>query len=89
MFAPTRYLRWASRFFGKVPLDLATSGMKPRDAPPRNAGMPASLEDPAAWGMRFARGSPRTTPYRSTRSRRRSERRTPFGPRTPRCFPRR
>ncbi|HEY8040101.1 MAG TPA: pyridoxal phosphate-dependent aminotransferase [Polyangiaceae bacterium] len=27
MFAPTRYLEWARRFYGKVRFDLATSGM--------------------------------------------------------------
>lgn len=27
MFAPTRYLLWARRFYGRVPFDLASSGM--------------------------------------------------------------
>lgn len=27
MFAPTRYLEWARRFYGRVPFDLASSGM--------------------------------------------------------------
>jgi aspartate/methionine/tyrosine aminotransferase len=27
MFAPVRYIEWATRFYGKVPFDLATSGI--------------------------------------------------------------
>ena len=27
MFAPVRYIEWATRFYGKVPLDLASSGI--------------------------------------------------------------
>jgi aspartate/methionine/tyrosine aminotransferase len=29
MFAPTRYIEWARRFYGKVRFDLATSGVSP------------------------------------------------------------
>ena len=29
MFAPTRYLQWARRYYGRVRFDLATSGMPP------------------------------------------------------------
>jgi aspartate/methionine/tyrosine aminotransferase len=32
MFAPTRYLQWARRFYGQVRFDLATSGMPDVDA---------------------------------------------------------
>src|SRR5579883_1975447 len=50
MFAPTRYLEWARRFYGKVRFDLATSGMPtvPSDA----IGLPdaATVDDPAGWG---------------------------------------
>src|SRR4051794_5627253 len=27
MFAPVRYIAWATKFYGKVPFDLATSGI--------------------------------------------------------------
>ena len=27
MFAPVRYIEWATKFYGKVPFDLATSGI--------------------------------------------------------------
>ena len=43
MIAPTRYLLWARRYFGKVPFDLATSGM-PRPSA-EELGVPASLDD--------------------------------------------
>ena len=40
MFAPTRYLDWARRFYGQVRFDLATSGIP---------GVPAT-ELPAVGG---------------------------------------
>src|SRR5258706_2959800 len=47
MFRPTRYLLWARRFYGKVPFDLATSGMT--SVTGAELGAPASLDDPAGW----------------------------------------
>lgn len=49
MFAPTRYLEWARRFYGKVRFDLATSGMPA--APLSVVGVPAAehLDDPSGW----------------------------------------
>jgi len=47
MFAPTRYLLWARRFYGKVPFDLATSGMPA--VPTSDLGAPASFDDPHGW----------------------------------------
>jgi hypothetical protein len=50
MFAPTRYLEWAWRYFGQVPFDLATSGIPPvepgflREGAERAPGSP-----PEAW----------------------------------------
>ena len=43
MIAATRYLLWARRYFGKVPFDLASSGM-PRPSA-EELGLPASLDD--------------------------------------------
>jgi aspartate/methionine/tyrosine aminotransferase len=49
MYAPTRYLEWARRFYGKVRFDLATSGMPTvRLAEPSAANL-ASLDDPDGW----------------------------------------
>jgi len=48
MFTPTRYLTWARRFYGQVPYDLASSGMTV--LPLAELGLPATLDDPAAWG---------------------------------------
>jgi aspartate/methionine/tyrosine aminotransferase len=49
MFAPTRYLEWARRYYGKVRFDLATSGVPtvPLDA----IGVPeaARMNDPSGW----------------------------------------
>jgi len=49
MFAPTRYLLWARRFYGSVRLDLATSGMP--TVPLTELGVPdaRTLSDPAGW----------------------------------------
>jgi aspartate/methionine/tyrosine aminotransferase len=49
MFAPTRYLNWARRFYGRVRFDLATSGIP--TAPLADWGMPsgAALDDPTGW----------------------------------------
>ena len=49
MFAPTRYLLWARRFYGNVRLDLATSGMP--TVPLTELGVPdaSTLSDPAGW----------------------------------------
>jgi aspartate/methionine/tyrosine aminotransferase len=48
MFRPTQYLRWARRFYGKVPFDLATSGMTTVTA--EDLGAPAtSVDDPSGW----------------------------------------
>ena len=46
MFAPTAYLRWARRFYGRVAFDLATSGMLP--APMRELRA-EPLGDTDAW----------------------------------------
>jgi aspartate/methionine/tyrosine aminotransferase len=49
MFAPTRYLAWARRFYGQVRFDLASSGATP--VPLATLGLPPAetLEDPAGW----------------------------------------
>jgi len=49
MFAPTRYLNWARRFYGQVRFDLATSGIP--TARVADWGMPsgAALDDPSGW----------------------------------------
>jgi aspartate/methionine/tyrosine aminotransferase len=49
MFQRTRYLEWASRHYGKVRYDLASSGMP--TVPLIELGVPdaASLEEPAGW----------------------------------------
>jgi aspartate/methionine/tyrosine aminotransferase len=47
MFAPTRYIAWAHAFFGKVPYDLATSGIPL--ATWADLGVPAPpVDDPSA-----------------------------------------
>ncbi len=50
MFARTRYLEWARRFYGRVRFDLASSGATP--VPVSTLGRPAAedLDDPAGWG---------------------------------------
>ena len=52
-FGPTRYLAWARRFYGKVPYDLASSGMTVM--PMAELGLPASLDDTSAWETLRAR----------------------------------
>jgi len=55
MFGRTRYLDWASRHYGKVRFDLASSGMP--TVPLVELGVPdaATLADPAGWpGLRSA-----------------------------------
>ncbi|HEX8792651.1 MAG TPA: pyridoxal phosphate-dependent aminotransferase [Polyangiaceae bacterium] len=49
MFAPTRYLLWARRFYGNVRFDLATSGMP--TVPLAELGMPdaTAMGDPSGW----------------------------------------
>lgn len=48
MFAPIRYIEWALKFYGKVPLDLATSGIP--TASWSELGVPdPNLEDPSAY----------------------------------------
>ena len=49
MFAPTRYLAWARRFYGTVRFDLASSGMP--TVPLAELGAPdrATLDDPSGW----------------------------------------
>lgn len=49
MFAPTRYLLWARRFYGNVRYDLATSGMP--TVPLAELGMPdaRTMGDPSGW----------------------------------------
>lgn len=49
MFAPTRYLEWARRFYGQVRFDLATSGVA--TVPLAELGVPAAqaLDNPSGW----------------------------------------
>ncbi len=48
MFAPVRYIEWALKFYGKVPLDLASSGIP--TASWSELGVPEpSLDDPSAY----------------------------------------
>jgi len=49
MFAPTRYLAWARRFYGQVRFDLATSGTP--TVPLSELGQPdaAANDDPSGW----------------------------------------
>ena len=49
MFAPTRYLEWARRFYGQVRFDLATSG--DADRPGAELGVPdaRACDDPTGW----------------------------------------
>jgi aspartate/methionine/tyrosine aminotransferase len=50
MFAPTRYLHWARRFYGQVRFDLATSGIPTVPLAELHAGGAVAPEDPAeAW----------------------------------------
>lgn len=47
MFAPTRYIAWATRFYGKVPFDLASSGVPPARWSDLGAG-PPDVDDASA-----------------------------------------
>jgi aspartate/methionine/tyrosine aminotransferase len=49
MFAPTRYLAWARRFYGKVRFDLATSGMPVVPTSELGVDDAVTLDDPAGW----------------------------------------
>ena len=48
MFAPTAYLRWAMRLYGRVAFDLASSGMSP--VPLSELGQLPPLDDGGSWG---------------------------------------
>jgi len=47
VFAPTAYLRWAMRFYGRVEHDLASSGMTA--LPLAELGALPPLDDAGAW----------------------------------------
>jgi aspartate/methionine/tyrosine aminotransferase len=47
MFRPTQYLRWARRFYGRVPFDLASSGMT--RVLESELGPLRDLDDPHGW----------------------------------------
>jgi aspartate/methionine/tyrosine aminotransferase len=49
MFAPTRYLEWARRFYGKVRFDLATSGMPVVPTSELGVDDALGLDDPSGW----------------------------------------
>jgi aspartate/methionine/tyrosine aminotransferase len=49
MFAPTRYLEWARRFYGKVRFDLATSGSPTVSLAELGGPARESLDDPSGW----------------------------------------
>jgi aspartate/methionine/tyrosine aminotransferase len=49
MFAPTRYLQWARRFYGKVRFDLATSGMSVVPTSELGVDDALTLDDSAGW----------------------------------------
>jgi aspartate/methionine/tyrosine aminotransferase len=51
VFAPTRYLEWARRFYGKVRFDLATSGMPVVPLAELGAPPPGNTDDPAGWEL--------------------------------------
>ncbi len=50
MFAPTRYIAWALKFYGRVPYDLASSGIPLVSWSDVSATPPAGADDPAAYG---------------------------------------
>lgn len=50
MFANTRYLGWALKFYGRVPYDLASSGIPLVPWSEVGAGLPAGTDDPATYG---------------------------------------
>lgn len=49
MFAPTRYLEWARRYYGKVRFDLATSGVPTAPLDAIGVPEPARMNDPDGW----------------------------------------
>jgi aspartate/methionine/tyrosine aminotransferase len=49
MFAPTRYLAWARRFYGAVRFDLASSGIPSVPASELGAPAPSTVDDPSGW----------------------------------------
>jgi aspartate/methionine/tyrosine aminotransferase len=49
MFAPTPYLEWARRFYGKVRFDLATSGMPTVPSAELGAPPAETLDDPSGF----------------------------------------
>jgi aspartate/methionine/tyrosine aminotransferase len=49
MFAPTPYLSWARRFFGRVRFDLATSGISTVSRAELGDPPDAWMDDPGAW----------------------------------------
>jgi aspartate/methionine/tyrosine aminotransferase len=49
MFAPTRYLAWARRFYGQVRFDLATSGMPTVPVSELGQPDPGTIDDPSGW----------------------------------------
>jgi aspartate/methionine/tyrosine aminotransferase len=49
MFAPTRYLQWARRFYGQVRFDLATSGIPTVPEAELRGGEPAPIDPALAW----------------------------------------
>jgi len=56
VFPPTKYLAWARRFYGRVPYDLASSGMTV--LPLADLGVPAMREDYTLWdGLRARIGA--------------------------------
>ncbi len=68
MFAPTRYLLWARRFYGNVRLDLATSGMP--TVPLAELGMPdaRTMGDHAAGGSGGSGRAPAQDPWTAART---------------------
>jgi len=49
MFAPTRYLEWARRFYGQVRFDLATSGIPAVSAAALGPPVEQDLDDLTGW----------------------------------------
>src|ERR1700721_4613026 len=49
MFAPTRCLEWARRFYGQVRFALATSAIPGLQATDLGMPDPARADDPTAW----------------------------------------
>ncbi len=49
MFAPTRYIAWALRFYGRVPYDLASSGIPVARWDEVSSAPPAGSDDPSSY----------------------------------------